>query len=122
MDPGAEGNHRPVDEIQGQQSSSHLGGYDRGAAEAGRRGRMTSSPATRQALSDKMEARFATASGVTDAVLYEGYILYPYHATHGKNRGGVRFQWGVLVPPSWRGGDPPPRALVRAQMIGDLRT
>jgi hypothetical protein len=38
------------------------------------------------------------ARAVGDAVLYEGYLLYPYRASAGKNR--VRWQWGVLVPPS----------------------
>jgi hypothetical protein len=34
---------------------------------------------------------------VADAVLYEGYLLYPYRASSDKNR--MRFQFGVLVPP-----------------------
>jgi hypothetical protein len=38
------------------------------------------------------------ARAVGDAVLYEGYLLYPYRASAGKNK--VRWQWGVLVPPS----------------------
>jgi len=40
---------------------------------------------------------FAGAAAVADAVLYEGYLLYPYRASAGKNR--MRFQFGVLVPP-----------------------
>lgn len=40
--------------------------------------------------------RFGTARSVADAVLYEGYVLYPYRASSAKNQ--VRFQWGVLVP------------------------
>ncbi len=40
--------------------------------------------------------RFATARTVADAVLYEGYVLYPYRASSRKNQ--VRFQWGVLTP------------------------
>jgi hypothetical protein len=43
-----------------------------------------------------MSDRFAAAQHVADAVLYEGYLLYPYRATSGKNR--VRFQFGVIVP------------------------
>jgi hypothetical protein len=35
---------------------------------------------------------------VADAVLYEGYLLYPYHSTSAKNQ--VRWQFGVLGPPS----------------------
>lgn len=36
---------------------------------------------------------------IADAVLYEGYILYPYRASAVKNR--QRFNWGVLVPPAY---------------------
>ncbi len=77
---------------------------------------------TRTALIEKMESRFAAASGVAEAVLYEGYILYPYHATHGKNRGGIRFQWGVLVPPAWHEIDPSERSLMRTELIVDPGT
>jgi hypothetical protein len=41
---------------------------------------------------------FDEATAVADAVLYEGYLLYPYRASSSKNR--LRFQFGVLVPPS----------------------
>jgi hypothetical protein len=37
------------------------------------------------------------ARTVADAVLFEGYLLYPYRATSGKNQ--VRWQFGVLGPP-----------------------
>ncbi len=40
--------------------------------------------------------RFAAARGVADAVLYEGYVLYPYRASARKNQ--VRWQFGVLAP------------------------
>ena len=36
------------------------------------------------------------ARAVADAVLYEGYLLYPYRATSGKNQS--RWQFGVLGP------------------------
>jgi hypothetical protein len=39
------------------------------------------------------------ARAVADAVLYEGYILYPYRASSGKNR--IRWQFGVLAPRAW---------------------
>ena len=38
------------------------------------------------------------ARAVADAVLYEGYLLYPYRASAAKNRS--RWQFGVLGPPS----------------------
>lgn len=42
---------------------------------------------------------FDRARKIADAVLYEGYVLYPYRASAAKNR--VRWQWGVLAPESW---------------------
>jgi len=36
------------------------------------------------------------ARRVADAILYEGYLLYPYHKAAQKNQ--VRFQFGVLMP------------------------
>ena len=41
--------------------------------------------------------RLAAARTVADAVLYEGYLLYPYRASSDKNRS--RWQFGVLGPP-----------------------
>jgi hypothetical protein len=38
------------------------------------------------------------ARAVADAVLYEGYLLYPYRASAAKNRS--RWQFGVLGPPT----------------------
>ncbi|MET1001077.1 MAG: hypothetical protein ABWZ15_04640 [Acidimicrobiia bacterium] len=40
--------------------------------------------------------RFAAARAVADAVLYEGYVLYPYRASAAKNQ--MRWQFGVLAP------------------------
>ena len=39
------------------------------------------------------------AKKIADAVLYEGYILYPYRASAIKNR--QRFNFGVLMPGEW---------------------
>ncbi len=39
---------------------------------------------------------FEPALAVANAVLYEGYLLYPYTASAAKNR--VRWQFGVVVP------------------------
>jgi len=46
-----------------------------------------------------MIAPMDLAREVADAVLYEGYLLYPYRASAGKNQ--IRWQWGVLVPPTY---------------------
>src|SRR5436305_8265017 len=45
---------------------------------------------------------FAAAERVADAVLYEGYVLYPYRASAAKNQ--VRWQFGVLAPDAWAEG------------------
>ncbi len=37
---------------------------------------------------------YARAGAIADAVLWEGYVLYPYRASAAKNR--MRFQWGVV--------------------------
>jgi hypothetical protein len=44
----------------------------------------------------------ALARQAADAVLYEGYLLYPYRATARKNQ--VRWQFGVLGPPGAAAG------------------
>ena len=46
---------------------------------------------------------FDLARKVADCVLFEGYVLYPYRASARKNQ--VRWQFGVLVPPSYRDQD-----------------
>jgi hypothetical protein len=44
-----------------------------------------------------MSANWDRARAVADAVLYEGYLLYPYRASSDKNQS--RWQWGVVGPP-----------------------
>ena len=44
---------------------------------------------------------FELAQKVADAVLYEGYVLYPYRASAVKNR--LRWQFGVVVPRAYAG-------------------
>jgi hypothetical protein len=48
---------------------------------------------------------FEQLSAVADAVLYEGYLLYPYRRSSPKNR--VRWQFGVLLPRNWVERDGP---------------
>ena len=47
---------------------------------------------------------FELARKVADAVLYEGYLLYPYRASAAKNQ--ARWQFGVLTPRRWSEGGP----------------
>ena len=44
-----------------------------------------------------MSANWYRARTIADAVLYEGYLLYPYRASSRKNQ--TRWQFGVLGPP-----------------------
>ncbi|MEV0384037.1 hypothetical protein [Nonomuraea sp. NPDC050643] len=46
-----------------------------------------------------MSGGMERARAIADAVLYEGYLLYPYRASAAKNR--VRWQWGVVMPASY---------------------
>ena len=43
---------------------------------------------------------------IADAVLYEGYVLYPYRASSVKNQ--FRWQFGIVAPRAWsdEGGEP----------------
>ena len=48
-------------------------------------------------------AHLEQARKVADAILYEGYLLYPYRRSAQKNQ--ARFQFGVLVPPAYQAID-----------------
>ena len=60
-------------------------------------------------------AHLEHASRVADAVLYEGYLLYPYRGSAQKNR--ARFQFGVLVPPAFRAVDDCERAASQTECL-----
>jgi hypothetical protein len=49
---------------------------------------------------------YPAVSKVADAILYEGYLLYPYRKSAGKNR--LRWQFGVLAPRGWAERNLPP--------------
>jgi len=63
--------------------------------------------------------RFAAARALADAVLYEGYVLYPYRATSPKNQ--VRFQWGVLMPADVVARDSSERDTLRTGVVVEGR-
>ena len=46
--------------------------------------------------------KLENARKVADAVLFEGYLLYPYRSTAQKNQ--MRWQFGVLAPRVWADG------------------
>lgn len=62
--------------------------------------------------------RFASVSAVADAVLFEGYLLYPYRASARKNQ--VRWQWGVLAPAGY-GADSGETSTNRTECLVELR-
>ena len=61
--------------------------------------------------------RFDAARAVADAVLYEGYVLYPYRASARKNQ--VRWQFGVLAPPAIAAHDASERSVCRTECVVD---
>ncbi|WP_214412128.1 hypothetical protein [Sphaerisporangium fuscum] len=63
-----------------------------------------------------MNLAMDTAREVADAVLYEGYLLYPYRASAAKNR--VRWQFGVLVPPGYKATAEPSASVTECLLEG----
>jgi hypothetical protein len=55
------------------------------------------------------------AREIADAVLFEGYMLYPYRANDPKNK--VRWQFGVLAPPSFAAVDGSERAFLQTDCL-----
>jgi hypothetical protein len=68
-------------------------------------------------MTDPAADRFETARTVADAVLYEGYVLYPYRASSRKNQ--ARFQWGVLTPRAFSEADGSERWSTRTECLID---
>jgi hypothetical protein len=52
---------------------------------------------------------------IADAVLYEGYILYPYRASAKKNRS--RWQFGVVMAPGYAAVDPSERSFMQTECV-----
>jgi hypothetical protein len=52
---------------------------------------------------------------IADAVLYEGYILYPYRASAKKNRS--RWQFGVVMAPGYAAVDPSERSFMQTECM-----
>ncbi len=52
---------------------------------------------------------------IADAVLYEGYILYPYRASAQKNRS--RWQFGVVMAPGYAAADPSESAVTQTECV-----
>jgi hypothetical protein len=60
-------------------------------------------------------AHLAHARQVADAILYEGYLLYPYRPSSTKNQ--ARFQFGVLMPPGYAAVDPHERTASQTECL-----
>ena len=52
---------------------------------------------------------------LADAVLYEGYILYPYRASAAKNRS--RWQFGVIMAPGYAASDPSESSFAQTECV-----
>ena len=61
---------------------------------------------------------FAPARAIADAVLYEGYLLYPYTASARKNR--VRWQFGVVVPRAYEATGTGENATQQTEVLLDI--
>jgi hypothetical protein len=58
---------------------------------------------------------FDDARAMADAVMYEGYILYPYRASAAKNQS--RWQFGVVMSPGYTAADPSERAFAQTECV-----
>jgi hypothetical protein len=58
---------------------------------------------------------FSAARAVADAVMYEGYILYPYRASAAKNQS--RWQFGVVMSPGYTAVDPSERSFAQTECV-----
>src|SRR5437763_16703571 len=52
---------------------------------------------------------------IADAVLYEGYILWPYRRSAPKNRS--RWTFGAVFPPAWSAEHPDDACLLQGQYL-----
>ncbi len=66
-------------------------------------------------MTERLPAALHHARQVADAILYEGYLLYPYRASAQKNQ--QRFQFGVLMPPGYAQVDPGEPAASQTECI-----
>jgi hypothetical protein len=62
-------------------------------------------------------AHVAQARQVADAILYEGYLLYPYRQSARKNQ--ARFQFGVLMPPAYAAVDDQEPSVSQTEVLAE---
>ena len=56
---------------------------------------------------------------MADAILYEGYLLYPYRQSSRKNQ--ARFQFGVLMPPAYAAVDDCEPSAAQTECLAEAR-
>jgi len=76
------------------------------------------SPSARRSGAATTVEAFARAGRVADAVLYEGYVLYPYRASAAKNQ--VRWQFGVLAPRQFAEADESEQWAQQTELIAEF--
>ena len=64
---------------------------------------------------DQATMNLDAVRSIADAVLYEGYILYPYRASSQKNQS--RWQFGVVMAPGYAAIDPSERTFTQAECV-----
>jgi hypothetical protein len=64
---------------------------------------------------DQATMNLDAVRSIANAVLYEGYILYPYRASSQKNQS--RWQWGVVMAPGYAAADPSERSFTLAECV-----
>jgi hypothetical protein len=64
---------------------------------------------------DQATVNLTAVRSIADAVLYEGYILYPYRASSQKNQS--RWQWGVVMAPGYAAADPSESSFTQAECV-----
>ncbi len=64
---------------------------------------------------DQATMNLDAVRSIADAVLYEGYILYPYRASSQKNQS--RWQFGVVMAPGYAATDPSERTFTQAECV-----
>src|SRR5437660_9814389 len=74
-------------------------GHRHAGAGGGVQGPAPHGPGNRRVAEWSQRVSFDIAQKIADAVLFEGYLLYPYRASSQKNQ--IRWQFGVLMPPAY---------------------
>ena len=64
---------------------------------------------------DQATMNLDAVRSIANAVLYEGYILYPYRASSQKNQS--RWQFGVVMAPGYAAADPSESSFTQAECV-----